>query len=122
MSAMTNDWTPRPRLMTVNARRCAHWLSSSLPSPGDGSVPGEGGSYSAGLTRMVKRRRSRSSAPGPGLKSVSAAFMSEERRSAVFGFPRFLPFFKSLSSRRLRVFDLERDCWPQTPTAHAAAG
>ena len=39
-----------------------------------------------------------------------------------FGFPKFLPFFKSLPSRRLRVFDLERDGWPQTPDAHSIAG
>ena len=70
----------------------------------------------------MKRRRIRSWGVGTGVKSVSAALMSEERRAAVFGFPRFLPFFKSLPSRRLRVFDLERDGWRLRPTARSGAG
>ena len=58
---------------------------------------------------------------GPGLKSIPAALTSEECPSALFGFPRFLPFFKSLPSRRLRVFDLEPDGWPQTPDSRSVA-
>ena len=58
----------------------------------------------------------------PGLTPISlarrfwrAAVLSRTTvRPLHFGFPRFLPFFKSLPSRRLRVFALERDGWPKT--------
>ena len=76
----------------------------------------------------------------PGLTPISVARRFRERfgvvsrsqrpavlsrttvRPLLFGFPRFLPFFKSLPSRRLRVFDLERDGWRLRPTARSGAG
>ena len=66
----------------------------------------------------------------PGLTPISlssrfwrAAVLSRTTvRPLLFGFPRFLPLFKSLPSRRLRVFDLERDGWRLRPTARSGAG
>ena len=81
MRAMTEDWTPPLKLMTVRvggndiARYSCEWSST------DGITTGESFlawlSLAAFLTRMVKRRRNRSWAPGPGLQSMPTTLISE---------------------------------------------